>query len=651
MLSTPIENSKFDQTVRPQDDLYKYVNGIWLANSEIPSDRSVYGAIDKLNNSSREQVKAILERASSSKGTQSTEIMKIGDLYNSYMNTELLEKLGTKPLDAELAIIKKVSSYNDLIELIVHNMMIGAASPIFFNVTQDIKEPSRYTLYAIQSGLGLFNRIHYYLDEGERFINIRKKYVEFIENMFSFTGQSNPESKAATVMKIETELAEAMWTPVQSRNLDKTYNKYYLYGLNNLTPNFDWNVIYTAMGIDESQDIIVVQPSYLESFNETWKKYTIEEWKIYFTYQLYRNFIDYLTDDITEATFDLFGRTLRGAEKNLPRSTRAVFAVNFMLGDAVGKIYAQEHFSPEDKERIKEIADNVMMAFEKRIINLEWMSSETKKQALDKLDKITTKIGYPDEWKDYSSLEIKADELIGNYIRFTKFRYKRDIARLSGPIDRNEWQKLPQVATAYYGAAMNEIVFSAAFMQSPFFNKKADDAVIYGTIGVSIGHELITGFDNQGRKSDGDGVLREWWTKDDETKFNERAQVLIEQFNRFSVLDSLHVNGELTLAANIRELGALTIAFSAYKTSLNGEQAPIIDGLTGDKRFFIGFTQIWRRKYRDEHMRRGLRLNPYAPEYYRVNGNIQNMPEFYAAFDVKEGDKMFVPVEDRVKIW
>jgi len=650
MLSSGIDKANFDTTVRPQDDIYQYVNGTWLANTEIPADKSGYSAFTELRDLSEARVKAIIDEAAENMGEQGADLKKVGDLYNSFMNTGMIENLGKEPLDAELAIIQNVSSYDDLVKLFVHDQIIGVRTPIGFFVNQDSKETTRYTLFATQSGLGLPNR-DYYLNEEDRYKNFRTKYVEHIGIMLSFAGLSDTESKAATVMKLETALAEHHWTPVENRDRDKTYNKYFLDGLTEFTPNFDWEAFYKGLELDESQDIILRQPSFIEGFNAAWKQFSVEVWKVYFTWHLYDSFADQLSSDFVNANFDMYSKTLQGVDEIQPRWKRGVTAVNTVLGEVVGKIYVEKHFAPEAKSRMNELVNNLGQAMEERINELEWMSEETKIQALAKLVKFKSKIGYPDVWKDYSALEIKYDDLIGNYMRYNEFEHNKAIAKLSGPIDRDEWFISPQTVNAFYNPPMNEISFPAAILQPPFFNMEADDAVNYGGIGAVIGHEFSHGFDDQGRKSDGDGNLKEWWTEEDEAKFNERAQVMIDQFSAFTPFDSVNVNGELTLGENIGDMAGLTIAYRAYKNSLNGKESPVIDGFTGEQRFFMGWAQVWRRNMREKRARQLILIDPHAPAVYRVSGPLQNMPEFYEAFDVKETDELYIPVEDRVKIW
>jgi len=650
MLSSGIEMSNFDTSVRPQDDIYQYVNGTWLANTEIPADKSNYGSFTELRDISDDRLKAIIESASMGDDEKSEEMLKVGAFYKSFMNTELIEELGITPLAGELAIIENASSYDDLLGIFIQNQMNSVKTPIGFFVNQDSKETTRYILYATQFGLGLPDR-DYYQKEGERFDNIREKYEAHIAKIFTLSGIDDTKSKAKRVMEIETKLAGHHWTRVENRDRDKTYNKYDLAGLIELTPNFDWKAFYAGVGVAETQEIVVRQPSYLEGFNKIWKEVSVEDWKVYFTWHLYDAFAAQLNAEFVDANFAIYSNVLNGIEENRPRWKRGVSAVDQILGEAVGKIYVQKHFKPAAKERMVELVHNLEMAMEERLKNLEWMGEETKVQALEKLSKFNAKIGYPDQWKDYSSLEIKDDDLIGNYLRYNKFEYDRAMTKLSGPIDRNEWFMNPQTVNAYYNPSMNEVVFPAAILQPPFFNMEADDAVNYGGIGAVIGHEISHGYDDQGRKSDGDGNLTEWWTEEDESKFNERAQVMIDQFSRFSPLDSLYINGELTLGENIGDMAGLTVAYTAYKTSLNGKEAPVIDGLTGDQRFFIGWAQVWRRNMREKALRQRILTDPHSPGNYRVIGAMQNMPEFYEAFDVKEGDKMYIPVEKRVLIW
>jgi endothelin-converting enzyme len=433
--------------------------------------------------------------------------------------------------------------------------------------------------------------------------------------------------------------------------MNKTYNKYSVKDLEKVVPAFDLSIYLEESELARIKDLVVRQPSYLEQFNQVYKKVSVDDWKDYFTFKLLSGSASQLNKDFVDLNFNFFGTTLRGIEQNRPRWKRAVSGVNGVLGEVVGKVYVKKHFKPEAKTRMVQLVKNLQKSFEKRIDQLDWMSGETKIEALKKLNNFVAKIGYPDKWKDYSELVIKPDDIVGNYKRSSIVEHKRQVKKLGGPIDRDEWHMTPQTVNAYYNPPMNEVVFPAAILQPPFFNMAADDAVNYGAIGAVIGHELTHGFDDQGRKTDGEGNLRDWWTEEDEIRFNERADVIVAQFNQFNPVDTMHVNGRLTLGENIADLGGLTIAFYAYKMSLGGKEAPVIDGMTGDQRFFAGWAQVWRRKYRDEELRRRVLTDPHSPSRYRVIGIMPNMQEYYTAFDVKEGNDLFIPENERVKIW
>jgi endothelin-converting enzyme len=505
-------------------------------------------------------------------------------------------------------------------------------------------------MYLTQSGLGLPDR-DYYFKEDEKIQDIRKKYLVFISEMFSLAGIEDGQLKAEKILKIETDLAKGHWTRVENRDMNKTYNKYSVKDLQKQVSSFDFSVYFEESDLSEIKDLVVRQPGYLDQFNKVYKKVSVADWKDYFTFKLLSAFASRLNKDFVDVNFDFHGTTLSGIEQNRPRWKRAVSGINGVLGEVVGKVYVKKHFKPVAKTRMVQLVKNLQKSYAQRIEQLDWMSADTKKEALKKLNNFVAKIGYPDKWKDYSKLVIKADDLVGNYKRSSMVEHQRSIDKLGGPIDRDEWHMTPHTVNAYYNPPMNEVVFPAAILQPPFFNMAADDAVNYGAIGAVIGHELTHGFDDQGRKTDGEGNLRDWWTEKDGAKFNERADVMVAQFNQFNPVDTMHVNGRLTLGENIADLGGLTISYYAYKMSLNGNDAPVIDGLTGDQRFFLGWAQVWRRKYRDEELRRRLLTDPHSPSRYRVVGIMPNMPEFYATFDVKEGDEMFIPANERVKIW
>jgi len=645
-----IERASFDTSIRPQDDIYHYVNGTWLKNTEIPADKSNYGAFTALFDENQIKLRKIIEEAAQGQHEADSEAQKVGDFYLSYMDTVLIEELGLKPLESEIAQVSSIQTPTDLIKRLAYFSKIGVQVPFNFYINQDEKNSTQYIAYFYQSGLGLPDR-DYYLKEDEKFKTIRNKYTAYIERLLTMAQQVKAASAATRILEIETTLAKNHWTRVQNRDRDKTYNKYGISQLKELMPNFDWATYLAATGLNVSNAVILRQPDYFKALDQIFGNVSIEAWKEYLHWKLLNTFSPQLNQEFVEASFDFYGRTIQGIEQLEPRWKRAVNATNTVVGELVGKVYVARYFKPEAKTRMLELVANLKTAFEERIKALDWMGAETKEKALVKLAKFVAKIGYPDKWKDYSALEIKKHELITNYMRANQEEYNRQISKLGQPIDRDEWFMTPQTVNAYYNPPMNEVVFPAAILQPPFFNMNADDAVNYGAIGAVIGHEMSHGFDDQGRKSDGDGNLVDWWTEADEKEFNKRGKILIEQFSQYSPIDSMFVNGELTLGENIGDLGGVFVAYHAYKNSLKGKEAPVIDGLTGDQRFFIGWVQVWRRKYREEELRRRLLIDPHSPSEYRANGPLAHVPAFYAAFDVKEGDKMYRPEEMRVQIW
>jgi len=646
-----IDQANLDTSVRPQDDLYQYVNGKWLERTEIPADRSNYGAFTELTEEAEKNIRMIIESAASAPHKEpGSETQQVGDFYLSYMDTVLIEELGLKPLEEELARIEKISSKKELIELLADFIRAGVQTPFYYYINQDLKQSDQYISYLHQSGLGLPDR-DYYFNQDQKFQDIRVKYQDYIGNMLSLANIDQVSDKARAIMQMETALAKGHWTRVENRDRDKTYNKYTLQDLNKLTPAFSWSVYIQQAGIPEVTELVVRQPSYLEQFNQVFRKYSVEEWKDYCTFKLLDGLAPLLSKKFVDLHFDFNGKTLSGTESLSPRWKRAVNAIDGTIGEAVGKLYVQKYFKPEAKVRMVDLVENLRKAYAERIKQLDWMSPGTKEEALKKLAAFRPKIGYPDKWKNYAGLVVNKDELLQNYKSSNMFEYQREIAKLGKPIDRDEWFMTPQTVNAYYNPSMNEVVFPAAILQPPFFNLEADDAVNYGAIGAVIGHEMTHGFDDQGRKSDGEGNLRNWWQPEDEQRFRKKSQVLVEQFNQYVPIDTFRINGELTLGENIADLGGLTIAYYAYQMSLDGKEAPMIDGWTGEQRFFMGWAQFWRRKYRDEELRKRLLTDPHSPSQYRIIGPMANMPEFYAAFSISPEDKMYIDAAKRVQIW
>ena len=646
-----IDKAKFDTSVRPQDDFFQYVNGTWLNETEIPADKSAYGSFHILYDNNQVRLREIIEDAAKQENkTIGSDVQKVGDFYTSFMDSAKIEELGLEPLKEELQKIDNVQNWDDLAKLFAHYRIIGVQRPFSFYVDQDDKNSTEYILYFTQSGLGLPDR-DYYFNEDKKFEDIRTKYVEYVTKLLELSDVDNGAEIANKLIAMETKIADNHWTRVENRDNEKTYNKFAVDNLSDLSPNFNWRIFIDQANISKVENVIVRQPSYFIALSKIFTEYSVDDWKNYSKVKLLSGNATELYNEFVEARFDFYGKTLRGMEENQPRWKRAVNMVDGSLGEILGKVYVEKYFKAEAKERMLQLVDNLKVSMADRIDKLEWMGEDTKIQAYAKLNKFNAKIGYPDKWKDYSNLVVKSDELIQNTIRSAVVEYNREIDKLGKPIDRDEWFMNPQTVNAYYSPSMNEVVFPAAILQPPFFNMKADDAVNYGGIGAVIGHEITHGFDDQGRKYDGDGNLRDWWTEEDNTRFTERAQVVIDQYNQFVPIDTLHINGELTLGENIADIGGLTVSYNAYKISLDGEEASVLNGFTGDQRVFLGWSQVWRSLARDEYLRNQVLTDPHSFAKYRVIGVMNNLPEFYSAFEVKEGDGHYLPEHERVKIW
>ncbi|WP_110457485.1 M13 family metallopeptidase [Shewanella algidipiscicola] len=650
-LTSGIDFANFDKSVRPQDDFYSYVNGTWINNTEIPSDRTSTGAFYDLREKSRDDVKAIIEEVAATPNlTAGSDEQKVADLYRSFMDTDTLNALGIKPIQAELDKIAALQNKDELVEYFAHSQVIGGGTPLAFYINIDAKDSSRYATHIWQYGLSLPEK-DYYFNEAERFVKIRQAFVEHIEKMFTLAGLPNPKASAEQVLALETAIASRHWDVVETRDSTKTYNLYQVAELATLAPDINWDGYLKTLGADQQADIIINQPSFIEGFNEVLKANDLATWQTYMTWQTLTHFAGNLSLDLDKENFEFFAKTLNGQAEQEPRWKRGVGAVNSVLGEVVGKVYVKRHFTPEAKERMQGLVENLRGAYGESIENLSWMSPDTKVAAKDKLAKFDPKIGYPDRWEDYTKLTIKSDDLVGNAMRASTLSHDKELEKLGSAIRKWEWHMTPQTVNAYYNPTMNEIVFPAAILQPPFFNMAADDAVNYGGIGAVIGHEMGHGFDDQGAKFDGEGNMRDWWTEQDLKEFAVRGKALVEQYNNYAVFDDLKVNGELTLGENIGDLSGVTIAYKAYKMSLDGKEAPVIDGLSGDERFFIGFSQIWRAKMKEEAMRNRVATDPHSPAKFRAIGALSNMPEFYTTFNVKEGDAMYIAPEKQVKIW
>ncbi|MFO0910114.1 MAG: M13-type metalloendopeptidase [Isosphaeraceae bacterium] len=649
-LVSGVERSHFDDSVRPQDDLFRHVNGAWLKATEIPAERSWYASFLMLADKAEAEVRAIVEEVSKQSSTPGSVAQKVGDLFASYMDEERVEKLGLNPIKDQLAAVEAISDRAGLIKTLGSFDRDGVRGLISAHVDTDAKKSDRYIVYLGQAGIGLPDESYY---RDPKYEPIRKAYIAHISRLFELAGISDAAARAQKVMALETRLARSHWDRVKSRDDTLTYNKKDKAGLESLAPGLDWSTYLGAMGLKSIDEVIVRQPEFFTAAAKALDEVPLEEWKTWLTWNVLRDAAPLLGKAFVEQDFEFYGKTLTGAKELRPRWKRGVAAVEGALGFAVGKLYVEKHFPAEARERMKVLVDNLIAAYREDIQSLDWMSAETKTRALEKLAKFTPKIGYPETWRDYSSLTIQRDDLVGNIRRASAFENDRQIAKLGKPVDRTEWLMTPQTVNAYYNPGMNEIVFPAAILHPPFFDMKADDAVNYGGIGAVIGHEIGHGFDDQGSKFDGDGNMKDWWTASDRKEFEKRAKMLIEQYNAISPaqLPDQHINGALTIGENIGDLGGLTIAYKAYKRSLKGSEAPVLDGLTGPQRFFTGWAQVWRSKYRDAELARRLNIDPHSPMEFRCNGVVRNLPEFYEAFGVKEGDKLWLPPEKRVRIW
>jgi len=649
-LVSGITKKNMDTLVKPGDNFQEFVNGKWMKNTKIPADKSSYGAFDMLYDQSQKDVKAIIEEASKGSFAEGSDQQKIGDFYASYMNRKERDAKGINPIKPELKAIDAIANYSDLAAFFGTANRTGLDAPFAISVTQDFKNPNVYTLMTWQGGLGLPER-EYYLQNDPKMVDVRTKYVAHIENMFKLTGMPNPTESAAKIMALETTLAKNHMTKEDTRETSKLYNKYETKNLKTLMPDFDWNAMLTKAGIANQKIVVVSQVEYTKSLNNIIKNTPLDTWKTYLKWSLINNTASHLTTSLDKANFEFYGKTLYGTEKQEDDWKRAVNAVNGSLGEVVGKVYVEKHFSPEAKERMTGMVKNLLKAYAESIKKLDWMSEATKKQALAKVDKFMIKIGYPDKWIDYSSLRVAKNDLYGNAQRSTEFEYNRLLNKLGKPVDRKEWGMTPQTVNAYYNPSLNEIVFPAAILQPPFFDLNADDAVNYGGIGAVIGHEIGHGFDDQGATFDGDGVMRNWWTDADLKAFKAKTEALVSQYNGFKVFPDLNVNGAFTLGENIGDLGGLSIAIKAYKMSLNGKEAPKMDGYTGMQRVFLGWGQVWLDKSREESLRSQVAGDPHSPAKFRINGVVRNVPEFYEAFNIKPTDSLYLAPEKRVKIW
>ena len=667
-LMSGVDTTNFDRSVRPQDDFFRYVNGGWLKKTTIPNDATGVGAFQELADRSRNGLHELFEDAvhpgapasgdhrtavtltAGNSGPTEAERKKIGDLYASYMDSVRIEKMGLAPLAGELKSIAALKTPALLPATFAHFARLGIQGPLTVAVGQDPKASSVNIVTVNQSGLGMPDR-DYYLRNDAKTAATRVAYVEYLTRMLSLARQPDAAGAAQRILALETALATKQWDRVRGRDRNATYNKMTVTQLAAMTPSYDWNAYLKAARLAKATDVIVRQPDYLSAVDTIVKTTPASTWREYLTARLIDATADELPAAFVQTRFAFRGKTLSGQEEIAPRWKRAVSGTESVLGDATGKLYVEKFFKPEAKARMDALVKNLRNAYAVGIDSLEWMSPATKAAAKEKLAHFTVKIGYPDTPRDYTRLTIRRDDLIGNTMRSRMFQYDDMTSRLGQSVDRTRWGMTAQTVNAYYNASNNEIVFPAAILQPPFFDVNADDAVNYGGIGAVIGHEIGHGFDDQGRKSDGDGNLRDWWTADDAKAFESRTTRLGAQYDAINPIDDLHINGKLTMGENIGDLSGLAQAYRAYRISLRGKDAPVIDGLTGDQRFFMGFAQIWRSKSRDEALRNQLLTNPHSPGPYRAFVPLVNNDMFVQTFNVQPGDRMYKAPVERVRIW
>ena len=633
-----------DTGVKPGDDFYQYANGDWVKRTTIPEDLVRYGNFDALNILSEQRVHEILEEA---KQHPTDATAKIGAFYTAIMDEDRVEQLGMKPIEPELAKVKEVTTRAGLIEIMsrqdsLHHGLFGVG------ISPDEKDPSHYAVEMSSGGLSLPDK-DYYLKPA--FAETKAKYESYVADMLGRIGWPDAAARAKEVVAFETRIAEASWERAEHRNRDKTYNPMTPAELAAYAPGFDFGILLDVRGLAKVNRIVVGDntafPKKAAVFGET----PLETLKAWMAFGIVNASAPYLSKALVDAHFGFNAKVLSGQPEQRARWKRAVAMTDGALGEAVGEIYVARYFPAESKRKMLELVGNIKTVLGESINRLDWMGDATKKAAQEKLARFSVKIGYPDKFRDYSALTVKADDLYGNVVRSIEFEWKRHLDRLDKPVDRTEWGMPPQKVNAYYNATFNEIVFPAAILQPPFFDPQADPAVNYGGIGGVIAHEISHGFDDQGRKSNGEGILKDWWTAEDAAKFNARADHLAAQYDSMEILPGEHINGRLTLGENIADLGGLTFAIEAYHKSLHGEPAPVLDGVTGDQRVFFGWAQVWRQKIRDEAQRKQLHTDPHSPAEARVNGVVRNVDAWYAAFDIKPGDKLYLKPEDRVRIW
>ncbi len=644
-----VDLAGMDRSIRPGHDFYTFAGAQWMKENQIPSDRSRWGMFDELREEADANVRKLLDEQVRAKGEPNSNAAKAASFYTTYVDTAAIDQKSFAPVQADLEAIASAKTHDDIAKLMARPDL-KLASPIAADVTIDETDPDRYVVAIGHSGLGLPER-EFYLKDDAQFKEIRQKYQEHIAKALSMVGDKKATANAAAIVALESKIAERHWPIADRREREKTYNPRTLSELQKEAPSFPWKTFLGTAGYGDQEKFIVAESTAMPKLAKLFSATPVAQWKAYLTYHLLHAYADVLPSTLDAEVFDFHGRILNGQPEQRERWKRSVLAVNDALGDAVGELYVARYFKPKAKAEMDRLVENLRKGYAVRIQQVDWMTPATKKLALEKLATFRPKIGYPSKWKDYAALEVTPGDAYGNAKRAATWQHAYYRDKLGKPTDRDEWFMNPQTVNAYYNPTFNEIVFPAAILQPPFFDPEADEAVNYGAIGGVIGHEMGHGFDDQGAKSDAKGVLRTWWAPADVDAFKQRTDTLADQYAAFEPLPGMKVNGRLTLGENIGDIGGLTVAHQAYQIALDGQAAPVIDGYTGDQRFFLGWAQVWRTLYRDEALRNQVMADPHSPAMYRVNGVVRNLDAWYSAFDVKAGDPLYLTPEQRIKIW
>jgi len=646
-----LDPANVDNSVKPGDNFFMYANGSWLKANPIPSTETRWGSFNELQENNYSALQSLLEEAAADKAAdKNSATWKVGAFYRSGMDIDRINAAGLSPLEPILDRINSINSQDALLKEIALEQTMGIGPLFAFYIAPDDKNVTNQIPQFFQGGLGMPDR-DYYFKTDPRTTNIREAYVKYLTEMLTLMKDETPAQTAKQIMELETKLAEASMTRVEMRDPYKLYNKHSKTSINKLTPGLNWNNLFAGLSIGSQDSMIIGQPEFFTVVGKQFTATPLSTWRKYLGFHLVNDMAPYLSTQFDETRFGFYGKVLRGQQEQKPRWKRVLTVVDGSVGELLGQMYVSRNFKPEAKERMLSLVNNLQETYASRINRLDWMSDVTKRKAIGKLNTFMKKIGYPDKWKDYSALSVVDGDFVANILNAATFEYNYNVAKLGKPIDKTEWGMTPPTVNAYYNPAFNEIVFPAGILQYPFFDFSADDAVNYGGIGGVIGHEMTHGFDDQGRQYDENGNLRDWWTEEDAKKFEEKANVVVEQFNSYTVLDTVHVNGELTLGENLADLGGLAIAYEAFKKTKQGQSNELIDGYTPDQRFFLSWAQVWRANTRPEEMANRIVTDPHSPNEWRCNGPLSNMEEFYQAFGVKQGDKMFRPAADRVRVW